>query len=510
MQATYLGPGRTAWPSSPKPAAATWSRWTAPPTAAAATWRRGQWKWCSPAPAAAPPTTWVLILKRGRHDVRGCEVRLEAERGRHRPEGLHPHRAEFRRSRQGPAARGGRSGGPLVAREILLGHGHARQDGGDRHPRRGDRGALSGRGARLCFRRNAPLSSITLAARRIARPGRQRQFDGRPARSPPAHAAPRRCASARPPRVRLRRKAAGGRVALQVPLDLLLRLGHETEAHAVAHARREQADGEGAAVPRGLSRLVRPPSSAIRRPVQARWSVSSRAASANALAQTRIRRTSAWPVQAPARRPPLRGRPASAPPPPRALRGSVQSYRRHAPMPGTGESLPASKPRSAAPDRLSPIADQASQGVGHRYLASASSVAPVPQSTLSPVKADCRTCNCAEGRAILSRKFEYCAPKKGEGVAQDAQELGSRSHFRSRSRGVCPDGDTTASNSTAWSTLRLQNWNIDNGGRSRLNRISSGISNRFPLGHSRPRRPWRRLCGAVHARKAGSNSTPAR
>ena len=35
----------------------------------------------------------VLILKRGRHDVRGCSVKLTAERAHHRPQGVHqdPH-----------------------------------------------------------------------------------------------------------------------------------------------------------------------------------------------------------------------------------------------------------------------------------------------------------------------------------------------------------------------------------------------------------------------------------
>jgi putative redox protein len=31
----------------------------------------------------------VLILKRGRHDVQGCSVKLSAERGRDRPQGIH-------------------------------------------------------------------------------------------------------------------------------------------------------------------------------------------------------------------------------------------------------------------------------------------------------------------------------------------------------------------------------------------------------------------------------------
>ena len=43
----------------------------------------------------------VLILKRGRHDVRGCSVKLTAERAPTRPEGVHqdPHALHRARAR---------------------------------------------------------------------------------------------------------------------------------------------------------------------------------------------------------------------------------------------------------------------------------------------------------------------------------------------------------------------------------------------------------------------------
>jgi len=98
-----------------EPAAATWSRWTAPPTAArnlaprpdgnGAAGRRG----CTAYDV-------VLILSAGRHDVSGCEVRLEAERARRRPQGLHRIALEFRRSRAKGLPR------EVVERAVRLSH----------------------------------------------------------------------------------------------------------------------------------------------------------------------------------------------------------------------------------------------------------------------------------------------------------------------------------------------------------------------------------------------------
>ena len=51
----------------------------------------------------------VLILKRGRHDVRGCSVKLSSERAATEPQGLHQDPHALHRHRQGHPGRGGRA-----------------------------------------------------------------------------------------------------------------------------------------------------------------------------------------------------------------------------------------------------------------------------------------------------------------------------------------------------------------------------------------------------------------
>jgi putative redox protein len=46
----------------------------------------------------------VLILKRGRHDVRGCSVKLTSERAEVRPQGVHRHPHAFHGDGQGHSA----------------------------------------------------------------------------------------------------------------------------------------------------------------------------------------------------------------------------------------------------------------------------------------------------------------------------------------------------------------------------------------------------------------------
>ena len=49
----------------------------------------------------------VLILKRGRHDVRGCTVKLARRARRGRPQGVHQDPHALHRDRQGHPGRGG-------------------------------------------------------------------------------------------------------------------------------------------------------------------------------------------------------------------------------------------------------------------------------------------------------------------------------------------------------------------------------------------------------------------
>ena len=82
----------------------------------------------------------VLILKRGRHDVRGCRVKVDVGARRRRPEGVHQDPHALHRQRRGlPAA--------AVERAIALSHDkycsathHARQDRRDHDQLRARRG----------------------------------------------------------------------------------------------------------------------------------------------------------------------------------------------------------------------------------------------------------------------------------------------------------------------------------------------------------------------------------
>ena len=71
----------------------------------------------------------VLILKRGRHDVRGCRVKVTSERAPTDPKVFTKIHLHFVVSGRGPAGGGGRARDRAVAREVLLGDDHARQDG---------------------------------------------------------------------------------------------------------------------------------------------------------------------------------------------------------------------------------------------------------------------------------------------------------------------------------------------------------------------------------------------
>jgi uncharacterized OsmC-like protein len=74
----------------------------------------------------------VLILRRGRHDVRGCRVKVSADRAPQDPKVFTRNRDALRRQWRRPVAGSGRARHRALAREVLLGDDHARQDGRDR------------------------------------------------------------------------------------------------------------------------------------------------------------------------------------------------------------------------------------------------------------------------------------------------------------------------------------------------------------------------------------------
>jgi putative redox protein len=231
----------------------------------------------------------VLILKRGRHDVRGCQVKLSAERAGTDPKVFTRIHMHFVVSRQGPAAGGGGARHRAVARALLLGQHHAGQDRRHHHQPR-DRAGLTGPPRRQM---RCAVVVITLAAPRISQRTGSRQHLAagvlRVVGMPPFVAR----ASAR----RWPRAVVGGRQAVQVAgqvlLDLALGLDHEAQAGGVAQAAGQQADGKGAGVPQRVQQAGPVPSSRRRWAVQARWSVSSRAAACMRWRSSGVRAVSA-------------------------------------------------------------------------------------------------------------------------------------------------------------------------------------------------------------------------
>ena len=118
----------------------------------------------------------VLILQRGRHDVRDCKVKVTSERAADRPEGVHAHPHAFRGQWPRPD-RGGRCTSNLaVARQVLLGQRHARQDRRDHAQPRSRRLAVRGYGSRAGATQSTiiPLSThvpLLAAASVLALPG---------------------------------------------------------------------------------------------------------------------------------------------------------------------------------------------------------------------------------------------------------------------------------------------------------------------------------------------------
>jgi hypothetical protein len=220
----------------------------------------------------------VLILKRGRHDVRGCQVKLQAERAARTPRSSRASTCTSRQRRGLPASGGG-ARDRAVARALLLGQHHAGQDRRDHdQPRDREVAGLTGLpAARDRVRSGGRWSSspwpppASASAPAPAVPGRRRP-------APRRHAGVRRPSSARRwPRPQVGRRQAV-QVAGQVLLDLALGLDHEAQAGASPRRPASRPMPKAPAYHSGFSRLGRSPSSSRRCSVQARWSSSSRAA----------------------------------------------------------------------------------------------------------------------------------------------------------------------------------------------------------------------------------------
>ena len=99
----------------------------------------------------------VLILKRGRHDVRGCQLKLTAERA-DRPQGVHQDQHAFRGDRRESDRNRRAARDSDVARKILLGLDRDWQNRRDHHQLR-DRRGLIGATRPIALRGSAPWSS---------------------------------------------------------------------------------------------------------------------------------------------------------------------------------------------------------------------------------------------------------------------------------------------------------------------------------------------------------------
>ena len=111
----------------------------------------------------------VLILKRGRHDVRGCSVRLEAERA-DTPEGVYTNPFRLHGDWTQLEARSRRARNSPVCGKVLFSINHAGQDGRDQ-PRVRNRGSRlkaedGGRGSAPAAAPPRGRSSDTLAQTR--------------------------------------------------------------------------------------------------------------------------------------------------------------------------------------------------------------------------------------------------------------------------------------------------------------------------------------------------------
>ena len=96
---------------------------------------------------------------------------------------------------------------------------------------------------------------------------------------------------------RARTRVAGrqpAQVPFEMPLDLALGFGHESQTHAVAQAPGDGAEGERPRIPERVQK-THPPSSAMRSAVHARRAPSSSAARSIWARTAGVRAVAAWP-----------------------------------------------------------------------------------------------------------------------------------------------------------------------------------------------------------------------
>jgi hypothetical protein len=254
----------------------------------------------------------VLILKRGRQDVRGCEVKLRPSAPTPTPR-CSPRSTALHGARPQVARGGGGACHRAVAREVLFGHHHAGQD-----RRHHDQPRPSWRPERTVRARGRCGSSP-------ARPRISQRTGAGSAAPPAASASSAWRASSSFICATTARDSASGRQALQVAgqvgLDLAFGLDHETQADAVAGPAGQQADRKGAGVPQRVQQAGAVAQFIQARSVQARWSVSSRPAATIWARSSGVRASAPARRTGPARRPRRHGSRASARPTACARRG---------------------------------------------------------------------------------------------------------------------------------------------------------------------------------------------
>jgi putative redox protein len=97
------------------------------------TWRRGPMETVLAGTGGCTAYDVVLILKRGRHDVQGCSVKLTSERAEVDPKVFTKIHMHFTVTGKGIPASGRGTCDCHEPREVLLGQHHAGQDGADHH-----------------------------------------------------------------------------------------------------------------------------------------------------------------------------------------------------------------------------------------------------------------------------------------------------------------------------------------------------------------------------------------
>ena len=211
----------------------------------------------------------VTILKRGRHDVRGCPVKLQAERATTDPKVFTRIHMHFMRQRAQLECRSRGARGGAVAREVLLSHRDAGQDRRD-HDQPRDRRGLSAR-MPTCLRCGARFASSRARPVRIASCTGAGQRRGAALFGSRMRARLRRASSARRWRATARRGRAAGRDGRPGAAPPAARSRRRSPGSS--DRRRSPRPGRSPNAPAyhsGFNRLVRAPSCSRRRSVQAR------------------------------------------------------------------------------------------------------------------------------------------------------------------------------------------------------------------------------------------------